>query len=64
MAFNDKAVDLLPIDRFDDDDLEILKKIAVNDYPLNDMSNPILVVAEEKWNIKQLNCIKNTNVRV
>lgn len=48
VAFNDKAVDLLPIDRFDDDDLEILKKIAVNDYPLNDMSNPILVVAEEK----------------
>jgi len=28
--------------------LEVLKKIAVNDYPLNDMSNPILVVAEEK----------------
>lgn len=48
VAFNDKAVDLLPIDRFDDNDLEVLKKIAVNDYPLNDMSNPILVVAEEK----------------
>ena len=48
VAFNNKTVDLLPIDRFDDNDLEALKEIAVNDYPLNDMSNPILVVAEER----------------
>lgn len=48
VAFDNKAVDLLPIDRFDNDDLEVLKKTAVNDYPLNDMSNPILVIAEER----------------
>ena len=48
VAFDNKAVDLLPIDRFDNDDLEVLKKTAVNDYPLNDMSNPILVIAEEQ----------------
>lgn len=48
VAFDNKAVDLLPIDRFDNDDLEVLKKTAVNDYPLDDMSNPILVIAEEQ----------------
>lgn len=48
VAFDNKAVDLLSIDRFNDDDLEVLKEIAVNDYPLNDMSNPILVIAEER----------------
>lgn len=48
MAFDNKAVDLLSIDRFNDDDLEVLKEIAVNDYPLDDMSNPILVIAEEQ----------------
>ena len=47
-AFDNKAVDLLPIDRFDNDDLDVLKKTAVNDYPLDDMSNPILVIAEEQ----------------
>ncbi len=48
VAFDNKAVDLLSIDRFNDDDLEVLKEIAVNDYPLDDMSNPILVIAEEQ----------------
>lgn len=48
VAFDNKAVDLLPIDRFDNNDLEVLKKTAVNDYPLDDMSNPILVIAEEQ----------------
>ena len=48
VAFDNKAVDLLSIDRFNDDDLEVLKEIAVNNYPLNDMSNPILVIAEER----------------
>ncbi len=48
VAFDNKAVDLLPIDRFDNDDLDVLKKTAVNDYPLDDMSNPILVIAEEQ----------------
>lgn len=30
VAFNDKAVDLLPIDRFDDNDLEVLKRSSIN----------------------------------
>ncbi len=54
VAFDNKAVDLLPIDRFDNDDLEVLKKTAVNDYPLNDMSNPILVIAEERRTMVKL----------
>lgn len=47
VAFNNKVVDLLPIDRFEGDDLEVLRKNVVNDYPLTVSSNPILVVAEE-----------------
>lgn len=47
VGFNNKAVDLLPIDRFEGDDLEVLRNSAVNDYSLTVSSNPILVVAEE-----------------
>lgn len=39
---------LMPIDLFAGEDRQTLRKKAQNDYPLNDDSNPILVIAREK----------------
>lgn len=42
------VADLLPIERFRGKDLDRLRELSSNDFPLDAESNPVLVIAEDK----------------
>lgn len=43
-----EVADLVSIERFDEADLKKLQEISMNHFPLNEDSNPAVIIAKEK----------------